>query len=107
MDTTTLRVNGVCNADCSFCALSGRRALSQEEYGGALQTLGADRDRGASELRVSGGEPLIQPRLDGLIERAAGEDPEHDHSSTKGLELSYWGLMLHKLGDGLALAVKR
>ncbi|MGB5193076.1 MAG: hypothetical protein WBN70_08840 [Polyangiales bacterium] len=38
-----------------------------------------------------------------LIERAAQEDPEHDHSSTKGLELSYWGLMLHKLGDGVAL----
>ena len=38
-----------------------------------------------------------------LVERAAHEDPEHDHSSTKGLELSYWGLMLHKLGDGLAL----
>ncbi|NNE17484.1 MAG: hypothetical protein HKN10_03300 [Myxococcales bacterium] len=38
-----------------------------------------------------------------LIERAAHEDPEHDHSSTMGLELSYWGLMTHKLGDGLAL----
>jgi zinc transporter ZupT len=38
-----------------------------------------------------------------LIERAGQEDPEHDHSSTKGLELSYWGLALHKLGDGLAL----
>jgi hypothetical protein len=38
-----------------------------------------------------------------LIERAAHEDPEHDHSSTMGLELSYWGLMVHKLGDGLAL----
>ncbi len=38
-----------------------------------------------------------------LIERAAHEDPEHDHSSTMGLELSYWGLMLHKLGDGIAL----
>jgi zinc transporter ZupT len=38
-----------------------------------------------------------------LIERAANEDPEHDHSSTKGLELSYWGLMLHKLGDGMAI----
>ena len=38
-----------------------------------------------------------------LIERAAHEDPEHDHSSTMGLELSYWGLMLHKLGDGFAL----
>jgi hypothetical protein len=38
-----------------------------------------------------------------LIERAGNEDPEHDHSSTKGLELSYWGLMLHKLGDGVAL----
>lgn len=38
-----------------------------------------------------------------LIERAAHEDPEHDHSSTMGLELSYWGLILHKLGDGFAL----
>ena len=38
-----------------------------------------------------------------LIERAAHEDPEHNHSSTMGLELSYWGLMIHKLGDGLAL----
>ena len=38
-----------------------------------------------------------------LIERAGHEDPEHDHSSTKGLELSYWGLALHKLGDGFAL----
>ena len=38
-----------------------------------------------------------------LIERWAHEDPEHDHSSTMGLELSYWGLMLHKLGDGVAL----
>ncbi|HSN81418.1 MAG TPA: hypothetical protein VLS88_02475 [Polyangiales bacterium] len=38
-----------------------------------------------------------------LIERLAHEDPEHDHSSTMGLELSYWGLMLHKLGDGFAV----
>ena len=38
-----------------------------------------------------------------LIEQAAHEDPEHDHSSTMGLELSYWGLMIHKLGDGIAL----
>lgn len=40
-----------------------------------------------------------------LIERAGREDPEHDHSSTMGLELSYWGLMIHKLGDGLALGL--
>ncbi|MEM7137673.1 MAG: hypothetical protein AAF500_13910 [Myxococcota bacterium] len=38
-----------------------------------------------------------------LIERAAHEDPEHNHSSTMGLELSYWGLIVHKIGDGLAL----
>jgi len=38
-----------------------------------------------------------------LIERAAHEDPEHDHTSTMGLEISYWGLMVHKLGDGIAL----
>jgi hypothetical protein len=40
-----------------------------------------------------------------IIERAAHEDPEHDHSSTMGLELSYWGLMLHQVGDGVALGV--
>jgi len=40
-----------------------------------------------------------------LVERAAHEDPEHDHSSTMGLELSYWGLMIHQVGDGLALGV--
>lgn len=38
-----------------------------------------------------------------LIERLANEDPEHDHSSTMGLELSYWGLVVHKIGDGVAL----
>lgn len=38
-----------------------------------------------------------------LIERAGHEDPEHDHASTKGLELSYWALVVHKLGDGIAL----
>lgn len=38
-----------------------------------------------------------------LIERLGHEDPEHDHSSTMGLELSYWGLMLHKVGDGFAV----
>jgi hypothetical protein len=38
-----------------------------------------------------------------LIERLGQEEPEHDRTSTMGLELSYWGLMLHKLGDGFAL----
>ncbi len=58
---------------------------------------------------VSTGGPLVLTAVAAaflapwLIERWAQEDPEHDHSSTMGLELSYWGLMLHKLGDGLAL----
>lgn len=58
---------------------------------------------------VRGGGPLVLIAVAAafiapwLIERAAHEDPEHDHSSTMGLELSYWGLMVHKLGDGLAL----
>lgn len=38
-----------------------------------------------------------------VIERLANENPAHDHSSTLGLELSYWGLVLHKIGDGVAL----
>ena len=58
---------------------------------------------------VSAGGPLVLIAVAAafltpwLIERAGHEDPEHDHSSTKGLELSYWGLALHKLGDGFAL----
>jgi hypothetical protein len=58
-------------------------------------------------VRVGGPQVLIAVALaflaPWLIERAAQEDPEHDHPSTMGLELSYWGLMIHKLGDGLAL----
>ena len=38
-----------------------------------------------------------------LIEHISGEDPEHDHTSTLGLEIGYWGLVLHKIGDGMAL----
>ena len=58
---------------------------------------------------VSAGGPLVLIAVAAaflapwVIERAGQEDPEHDHSSTKGLELSYWGLALHKLGDGFAL----
>jgi hypothetical protein len=58
---------------------------------------------------IRGGGPLVLIAVaiafiaPWLIERAAHEDPEHDHSSTMGLELSYWGLMIHKLGDGVAL----
>ena len=105
MDTTTLRVNGVCNADCSFCALSGRRALSQEEYDGAVQTLGSDRDRGASELRVSGGEPLIEPRLDGLIERAAETGYERIALETNGTMASEAGRAARLSDAGLTHAL--
>ena len=58
---------------------------------------------------IRGGGPLVLIAVAAafitpwLIERAADEDPEHDHSSTMGLELSYWGLMIHKLADGVAL----
>lgn len=58
-------------------------------------------------IRTAGPQVLIAVAIafvaPWLIERAGKEDPEHDHSSTKGLELSYWGLMLHKLGDGVAI----
>jgi molybdenum cofactor biosynthesis enzyme MoaA len=84
MDTTTLRVNGVCNADCAFCALSGERTLGEEGLVAALKRLEADRARGAREVRISGGEPLIEPRLDDLIRGAAALGYEEIVLETNG-----------------------
>ncbi|MCB9788779.1 MAG: radical SAM protein [Deltaproteobacteria bacterium] len=70
MKTTTLRVNGVCNAACGFCELSGAAGLDDGAFEQALGRLQADRESGVTELRLSGGEPLLEPRLPELVARA-------------------------------------
>lgn len=105
MDTTTLRVNGVCNASCTFCALSGARTLTDSEYSLAVDTLKADRARGAVELRVSGGEPLIEPRLDDLIARAREVGYERIVLETNGTMAAEPGRAEALVGAGLTHAL--
>ena len=63
MDTTTLSVNGICNAGCSFCALSGQAAA---DLGSAMSRLEDDFATGARHLRIGGGEPMLLPELTDL-----------------------------------------
>jgi molybdenum cofactor biosynthesis enzyme MoaA len=67
MDTTTLRVNGVCNAGCSFCALSG---IGREDLARAFERLKQDVADGAKSLRLGGGEPMLLPDLVQVIRDA-------------------------------------
>ena len=105
MDTTTLRVNGVCNAGCTFCALSGARTLSESEFLRAVDTLNTDRAQGAAELRVSGGEPLIEPRLDELIHRARANGYERIVLETNGTMAAEPGRAEALAGAGLTHAL--
>jgi molybdenum cofactor biosynthesis enzyme MoaA len=70
MKTTTLRVNGVCNAACGFCELPGAGRLDRPALERAIGQLADDRSRGVTELRISGGEPLLESRLAELVVRA-------------------------------------
>ncbi|MEC9072626.1 MAG: radical SAM protein, partial [Myxococcota bacterium] len=65
-----VRVNGVCNATCAFCELSGRRGLEGADLSQVYDQLQRDRDGGATRLRVSGGEPLMEAGLWPVLERA-------------------------------------
>lgn len=69
-----IRVNGVCNAGCAFCELSGDRKLGAEGLEAAVEQLQRDHAQGAHRVIVGGGEPLLEPRLGALIDaaRAAG-----------------------------------
>ncbi|MEZ4265623.1 MAG: radical SAM protein [Myxococcota bacterium] len=67
MKTTTLRVNGICNAACPFCELPGGSMLDGAGFERAIAQVAADLERGVTELRISGGEPLLEPRLAELV----------------------------------------
>lgn len=70
MDTTMVRINGVCNAGCAFCELSGARKLGAEGLSRALAQLARDHAGGATTLRIGGGEPLLDPALLRLVREA-------------------------------------
>jgi molybdenum cofactor biosynthesis enzyme MoaA len=69
VDTTTVSVNGVCNARCAFCSLPGGR-LDDARAAAARAQLAADREAGASTARFGGGEPLLEAGLGELVAHA-------------------------------------
>lgn len=84
MKTATIRVNGVCNAGCGFCELPGGARLDQAALDRAIAGLAEDRARGVTELRISGGEPLLEPRLPELVARARAMGIERVTLETNG-----------------------
>lgn len=70
MKTSTVRVNGVCNAACAFCELPGGARLDARALERAIAQLAEDCAGGVTELRISGGEPLLESRLAELVARA-------------------------------------
>lgn len=70
MDTTTVRINGRCNASCSFCELDDGFKFTQSRFDEAIRMLVTHSEQGARHLRIGGGEPLLERRLPGLIQEA-------------------------------------
>lgn len=71
METTMLQVNGVCNAGCSFCALSETASLSDGAgMDAAFRRLESDHAAGAVHLRLGGGEPMLFTQLADVVRRA-------------------------------------
>ena len=66
-----VRLNGVCNAGCGFCELDGRRRLDAAGLRRTLDGLRTDAARGAHRLRISGGEPTLDPQLLAVVRAAA------------------------------------
>lgn len=68
--TATIRLNGVCDVACPFCELSGQGLLDTQGLGRVTRELREARAGGASVARLSGGEPLLEPKLLRVIRRA-------------------------------------
>jgi cyclic pyranopterin phosphate synthase len=102
---TDLRVSLTdrCNLRCSYCMpaegldwLPKPTLLSDEEIGRLIRI--AVQRLGVTEIRFTGGEPLIRPGLVGLVAAAAELDPRPELSLTTN------GIGLHRLADALAAA---
>jgi molybdenum cofactor biosynthesis enzyme MoaA len=81
-----IRVLGVCNLSCSFC-FGPRHDVRATRLNEICDLLPAFREHGVSRLVITGGEPLLVPRLPVLLERARGCDL-HLVLSTNGSLLS-------------------
>ena len=80
-------VTEMCNLKCEYCfadSMMKGKHISQEEF---LKILSFIRRDGTNSLGLIGGEPLVHPHIDKLLEMAYGEGIEHVSLFTNGVFL--------------------
>ncbi|HDS1737576.1 radical SAM protein [Pseudomonas sp. BP8] len=89
-----LRVSltAACNYACTYCVPDGKRLVAaQDELPGDVLAKGVAyliEAAGIERLRITGGEPLISPRLEGFLAAIAGLDLKEVSLTTNGQLLS-------------------
>lgn len=89
-----LRVSltAACNYACTYCVPDGKRLVAaQDELSGEALARGVAyliEAAGIERLRITGGEPLISPRLEGFLTAIAGLDLHDISLTTNGQLLS-------------------
>ncbi|MGV2837252.1 radical SAM protein, partial [Pseudomonas shirazensis] len=89
-----LRVSltAACNYACTYCVPDGKRLVAaQDELSGEDLARGVAyliEAAGIERLRITGGEPLISPRLEGFLTAIAGLDLHDISLTTNGQLLS-------------------
>lgn len=92
LDYLRLSVTGGCNMKCRYCLIddacgdAGRAPASEEELLSIVRVLAG---LGVRKVRITGGEPLLRPRLAALVGRLARIQPLRELSlTTNGLLLA-------------------
>jgi cyclic pyranopterin phosphate synthase len=65
-----LSLTARCNLACPYCLPDGREPADLLSLSQRLQVVAAAVELGASSLRLTGGEPLLHPELEALVEAA-------------------------------------
>lgn len=101
-DYLRISVTDRCNLRCLYCMPEEGLEFTESDnvlsYDDIVQVVKAGAELGISKLRITGGEPLIRPGLDGLIARLS------DILGIKDIALTTNGIFLAKQAEALKAA---
>ena len=101
-DYLRISVTDRCNLRCLYCMPEEGMAFAESEvlltYDHIVEVVEAGAELGISKLRITGGEPLIRPGLDGLISRLSAVP------GIKDIALTTNGIFLAKQAEALRAA---